>query len=489
MNTSVKILFALLLGLALGGAGVWLALKNPAAHVTPSPAPAKAADPKDRPVLYWYDPMVPDQHFDKPGKSPFMDMDLVPKYADEAAPAGSVGIDPRTLQNLGVRTAPAEEGKLWRRIDTVGTVMVDENRVQVVQARANGYIERLHVRAMNEPVKRGQLLAEVYSPALFTAQEEYRLALKAKDDAAWIAAARQKLLLLGLSEDQVGRIESGGPAQRRVAYHAPVGGVVSELGVKEGSSVSEGTPLMTLSDLSRVWVIAQVPEDQAAWIVPGKSAEVRLNSRPDQVIEGKVDYLYPEFNRSARTLQVRISLPNPGLALKPGMYANVTLYGGASAPSVLVPSEAVIATGKRSIVLVAEGGGRFRPVEVKTGIESDGRTQILAGIQPGEQVVVSGQFLIESEANLKGALARLQGPEQTWQGTGRITAVDAAKGLLEMAHAPIPAIDWPAMTMPFDVANPGLLQGLKPGQQVTFDLARRGEGYVVVGIRPRESAP
>jgi len=487
MNTSLKITTALLLGLGLGAAGAWLALKGPAPHDTP--APAKTAVPGNHQVLYWFDPMVPDQHFDKPGKSPFMDMDLVPKYADEAASAGSVGIDHRTLQNLGTRTAPAEEGKLWRRIDTVGTVMADENRVQVVQARAGGYIERLHVRAMNEPVKRGQVLAEVYSPALYTAQEEYRLALKAKDDPAWIAAARQKLLLLGLSEDQVGRIEAGAPAQRRVAYHAPVGGVVSELTVKEGSSVSEGMPLMTLSDLSRVWVIAQVPEEQAAWIAPGKSAEVRLSSRPDQVIEGKVDYIYPEFNRSARTLQVRISLPNPGLALKPGMYASVTLYGGASAPSVLVPSEAVIATGKRSIVLVAEGGGRFRPVEVKTGIENDGRTQILAGIKPGEPVVVSGQFLIESEANLKGVLARLQGPEQTWRGNGRITAVDAAKGLLEMAHEPIPAIDWPAMTMPFDVADSGLLKGLKPGQQVDFDLARRGDSYVVVGIRPRESAP
>jgi Cu(I)/Ag(I) efflux system membrane fusion protein len=202
------------------------------------------------------------------------------------------------------------------------------------------------------------------------------------------------------------------------------------------------------------------------------------------VIEGKVDYLYPEFNRIARTLQVRIALPNPGLALKPGMYANVTLYGGASDPAVLVPTEAVITTGKRSLILVAEGGGRFRPVQVRTGMENEGRTQILSGLKAGDQVVVSGQFLIESEASLKGALDRLQGPGQTWQGTGRVTAVNAAKGELEMAHDPIPAIDWPAMTMPFDVADPALLKGLKQGQQVSFDLARQGEGYVVVGIRP-----
>ncbi|MEW5771358.1 MAG: efflux RND transporter periplasmic adaptor subunit [Pseudomonadota bacterium] len=486
MNTHLKILAALLIGLGLGAVGTWLAGPALQPHAAkPAPAAAQA----ERKVLYWYDPMVPDQHFDKPGKSPFMDMELVPKYADDAAPAGSVSIDPRTLQNLGVRTAAAEEGRLWRRIDTVGSVAADENRVEVVQARTPGYIERLHVRALNEPVRRGQLLAEVYSPTLFTAQEEFRLALKAKDDPAWLAAARQKLLLLGLSEAQVKKLEAGGPAQRRVAYFAPVGGIVSELPAREGASVSDGMPLMTLSDLSRVWVIAEVPEDQAAWIVPGKSAEVRLNAQPDKVIEGKVDYLYPEFNRESRTLRARIALPNPGLTLKPGMYANVTLYGGASEVAVLVPSEAVIVTGKRSLVLVAEGGGRFRPVAVKTGMANDGKTQILAGLKAGEQVVVSGQFLIESEANLKGALDRLQGPEQTWQGSGTVTAVDAAKGTLEMAHEPIPAIDWPAMTMPFDVSDRSLLVGLSKGQKVSFELAKKGEGYVVVGIRAAGTKP
>jgi Cu(I)/Ag(I) efflux system membrane fusion protein len=485
MNKHTQIGVALVVGLAIGvgigAAGYWLARGKDAGHHATAPAPSGAAERK---VLYWYDPMVPDQHFDKPGKSPFMDMDLVPKYADEVA-EGTVSIDPRTLQNLGVRTAEAEQGRLWRRIDTVGMVMQDENRVEVVQARAAGFIERLHVRAMNDPVRRGQLLAEVYSPALYTAQEEFRLALKAKDDPAWIAAARQKLLLLGLSESQVARLEGGAPSQRRVAYHAPISGVVSEIAAREGASVSDGMPLMTLTDLGRVWVIAQVPEDQAAWINTGKSAEVRLASRPDQVLEGRVDYIYPEYNRTARTLQVRIVLANPGLVLKPGMYASVTLYGGASDAAVLVPSEAVIATGKRSLVIVAEGEGKFRPVAVRTGIENEGRTQILAGLRAGDRVVVSGQFLIESEANLQGALARLQGPDETWTGTAEITAVDAAKGELEMAHDPIPAIQWPAMTMPFDVRDPALLRGLAKGQKVEFDLVREGDGYVVTAIRPR----
>lgn len=485
MNKKTQLSMALVVGLAIGlgigAGGVWLVRERDDGRHAPAPV---ANDAGKRKILYWYDPMVPDQHFDQPGKSPFMDMDLVPKYAEDEA-AGTVSIDPRTLQNLGVRTAVAEAGRLWRRIDTVGTVMQDENRVAVVQARASGYIERLHVRAMNDPVRRGQLLAEVYSPALYTAQEEYRLALKAQDDPIWIAAARQKLLLLGLNEAQLARLDGGGSAQRRVAYHAPISGVVSEITVREGSSVSDGMPMMTLSDLSRVWVIAQVPEDQAAWIVPGQVAQVRLASRPDRVLEGRVDYLYPEYNRTARTLQVRIALANPGLVLKPGMYAQVTLYGGASDSAVLVPGEAVITTGRRSLVIVAEGGGRFRPVAVRTGIENDGRTQILAGLRAGERVVVSGQFLIESEANLKGALARLRGPVETWTGTGVITAVDAASGELEMAHDPIPAIQWPAMTMPFEVRDASLLQGLAKGQKVEFDLAREGEGYVVVAIRPK----
>jgi Cu(I)/Ag(I) efflux system membrane fusion protein len=272
-----------------------------------------------------------------------------------------------------------------------------------------------------------------------------------------------------------------------VGYYAPAAGIVAEVAVQDGSSVSAGMPMFRIADFSRVWVIAEVVEDQAGWIVPGKSAEITVPSLPGKTFEGKVDYLYPEFNRSARTLRARIALSNPALELKPGMYASVTLYGGASEPAVLVPAEAVIQTGKRSIVIVREGEGRFRPVAVKTGIESEGRMQILTGLKAGEQVVVSGQFLIESEANLKGALDRLKGPGQTILGTGEITHVDAARGELEMAHDPIPAIGWPPMTMGFAVSDPALLKGLGKGQKVEFDLAKEGGSYVVVGIRPRSN--
>lgn len=481
MNGKLKFAAALVAGLAGGAGAVYLAMR-PAAHEAAAPnAPAAQAERK---VLYWYDPMVPDQHFDKPGKSPFMDMELVPRYADEAAGAG-VSIDPRARQSLGMRTAAAETGRLWRRIDTVGTVRVDDNRVMMLQTRANGWLETLHIHAVNDPVRKGELVAEVYSPDLYSAQEEYLLALKHPEDPAWLGAARQKLAFLGLSEAQIGRLEKTGQAQRRVPYYAPIGGIVSNIAVHPGAAVSAGMPLMEITDLGGVWVVADVVEDQLTWIVPGKSAEITFNAMPGETFEGRVDYVYPKLDPATRTVPVRIVLANPGHRLKPGMYANVTLFGGKGDAGVIVPSEAVIRTGERAIVLVAEGGGHFRPVEVATGMESDGRTLILDGLAGGEQVVVSGQFLIESEANLKGALERMKATgAESYAGTGRIVAADARTGALTMQHDPIPALKWPAMTMDFEVADPAILKGLRPGQSVTFEMTGKDGDFVVTAVRP-----
>ncbi len=494
MNSNIKLLAVLIAGLALGSSAAWFAARQqaPAADAGKMPkTPAPSAKP-DGKVLYWYDPMVPDQHFDKPGKSPFMDMDLVPKYAGGAT-EGGVSIDPRVAQNLGIRTAPAEKGRLWRRIDTVGYVRADDNRVQVLQARANGWIEALRVRALNDPVKRGELIAEVYSPDLYVAQEEFLLALKHPEEAAWIDAARQKMAFLGLSRNQIAGLEAGGKPQRRVSYYAPASGIVSRLAASEGGAVSAGMPILEITDLSRVWVTAELMEDQAAWITPGKSVEISVDSLPGETFAGKVDYLYPTVTANTRTHPVRIVLANPGLRLKPGMFAKVTLYGGKGEEAVLVPSEAVITTGKRSIVLVAEGDGHFTPVAVTPGMESDGRTAILKGLKGGEQVVTSGQFLIESEANLKGALDKLGAPgeaaKKVHTGTGRITKVDAASGELEMQHEPIPSLDWPGMTMEFEVKDPAILKGLKVGQMVDFDLVKEDDGFPVVAIRPKGAKP
>ena len=489
MKPNLKLIAALLAGLALGGAGAWLILEHRNEHSAPPAADAAAGAGSEKQVLYWYDPMVPDQHFDKPGKSPFMDMDLVPRYAGEET-EGSISIDPRVVQNLGVRTAPAERGRLWRRIDTVGYVRADDNRVQFLQARVNGWIEALHVHTLNDPVRRGQLIAEIYSPDLYTAQEEFLLALKHPDDPRWIAAARQKLGFLGLSPSQIDALEKSGKAMRRVNYYAPASGVVSKISVHPGAAVSAGMPLLEITDLSKVWVTAEVMESQADWIAAGRPVEISVDSLPGEIFEGTVDYLTPAVNAGTRTHPVRIVLAHPGLKLKPGMFAKVTLYGGRGEEAVLVPSEAVITTGKRSLVLISQGEGRFQPVEVKTGMQSGGQTAVLEGLSGGEQVVTSGQFLIESEANLKGVLEKMKPVgQQVHTGSGRVTGVDAKTGFLEMEHDPIPSLDWPGMTMEFDVRDPAILEGLKAGQQVEFDLVKEDGGFPVTAIRPAPDKP
>ena len=490
MNSHLKIIVALAAGLGLGAAGMWYGLSHAPSSTDETAGVAAGQTQNERKALFWYDPMVPDQHFDKPGKSPFMDMDLVPKYADEDAGAG-VKIDPRTVQNLGIRTAEAEAGRLWRRIDTVGYVAADENRIRFLQTRVTGWIETLSVHAVNDPVKQGQLIAEIYSPDLYAAQEEFLLALKHPEDPAWIAAAKQKLGFLGLGEGQIANLEKGGKPQRRVAYYAPASGIVSKIAVHPGASVNAGMPLLEISDLSRIWVTAEVVENQANWIAPGKSAEISLASLPGELMEGTVDYVYPKLDPATRTLKVRIVLNNPGLKLKPGMFANVTLYGGKGDQGVIVPSEAVIQTGKRSIVLVAEGAGRFNPVQVMAGMESNGNTLILKGLKGGERVVTSGQFLIESEADLKGALEKLKAPgeEDVFKGTARIVVADAKTGELVMEHDPIPALKWPSMTMDFEVRDNAVLEGLRPGQAVEFDMMKEDGGFTVTAIRLQAGAP
>lgn len=394
----------LLLAAFLGG---YTLNKKNASPPEAAPATAPATADKERKILYWHDPMVPQQHFDKPGKSPFMDMQLVPVYADEAGDDGGITISPRVIQNLGVRTAPVETGALAKEVRTVGTVKPDEHRIEVVQSRAAGWVEQLEVKAVNDPVRRGQVLAEVYAPDLLAAQEEYLLALENRDDAL-TRAARARLSFLGLNEEQIAALEKNGKPARRVAFYAPIDGVVAELGVRQGMAVSPGMMMFNLVDLSVVWVNAEIIENQAGWIHQGDGAEVRIPSYPGKVFKGKVDYLYPGLNSETRTLKARIALKNPEGLLKPDMFVDVVLYGKTGENALMVPSEALIHTGRRTVVIVAEGEGKFRPVEVVAGSEAGGKTELLKGLQPGQTVVASGQFLIDSEASLRTALERFE---------------------------------------------------------------------------------
>jgi membrane fusion protein, copper/silver efflux system len=369
----------------------------------------------ERRPQYWYDPMHPTQHFDKPGKSPFMNMQLVPKYAQGGATEGgsaaplSIAVDSRVVQTLGIRLAKVEQGNFARVVDTVGSVGVDEHRIETVQVRQPGWVERLDVRAVGDPVRRGQLLAGVYSPDLLATQQELLIARKSADPLL-IEAARRRLMLFGLSASQIARIEKTGEVERRVDYYAPFDGYVMELGVRQGVAVQPGTTLFELADLSSVWVAAEVPESQAAWLKLGDSAEVEVPSLPGERFGAHVEHLYPELTQATRTLKVRIVVKNPHERLRPGMFATAHFHGITQDHVLTVPSEAVIKTGTRSVIIVADDGTHFRPALVRVGAEHGGRSEILEGLTLGQSVVASGQFLIDSEANLRGAFDNLAGP-------------------------------------------------------------------------------
>ena len=372
---------------------------------------ATTADSVAKP-LYWYDPMRPQQHFDAPGKSPFMDMQLVPKYGDaDVSSEGGVSISSQMAQNLGIRLAVVARASLARQLNVTGNVSADETRIETVQARSAGWVEQLLVRAAQEPVKRGQLLAEIYSPDLLAAQDEFLLALRS-GDAGLVDASRERLRLLGVSDGQIAQVQRSGKSSRRIALYAPISGVVQELGARLGMQLQPGMTLFSLVDLSKVWVLAEVPEANVDLAVSGRKVDVQSAALPGRVLKGVIDYVYPEVMPTTRTLKLRVVLDNPQQLLKPGMYASVQL-NGATRSTLLVPSEALIRSGSRSVVIVAEAGSRYRPVAVTVGAEADGRSEILSGLDEGQQVVASGQFLIDSEANLNGALSRIQGEPET----------------------------------------------------------------------------
>ena len=480
MNKTV--IATLIDGLAAGaGAGYWFAARQVPHAAAPSAKSDAAAAPKDgRKVLYWYDPMRPDQRFDKPGKSPFMDMQLVPKYADEApggkGEGGSIAIDSRVTQNLGVRVAEVRSGALAPRFAAVGTVEYNERAVVLVQTRVAGFIEKLHVRAPLDPVRAGDPLVEILFPDWAGAQEEYLLLRRAGPDTEPLArAARQRLTLVGMSEEQIAAIERDGKVHARVTLRAPVSGVVAELGAREGMTVAAGATLFRIAGLGTVWIVAQVPEAQAGLLTPGGRVEARVPAYPGETFPGRVGAILPEVNAATRTLRARIEVANPSGRLKPGMYANLA-FSAPGREALLVPADAVIRTGSRNVVIVAQGDGKFRATEVEVGMESGGDAEIRKGLAAGDRVVVSGQFLIDSEASLTGTIARLESapvlapPTTAPRGSGKVIGIDPAKGRVEIDHGPIPALQWPAMTMGFPVADKAQLSRLKKGDTVEFDL-------------------
>ena len=403
MSKNLKLLPLVLAAVA---AGILLGRGFSTSDSTSSDSAASA----EREILYWVAPMDPNYRRDEPGKSP-MGMDLVPVYADEvdAAP-GTVRIDPTVVNNLGVRTAVVERGTLPRLIETVGYIDYDEDTLQHVHTRVEGWIETLATKASGDPVQEGQLLFELYSPTLVNAQQEYLAAL-ASNNNALRNASRDRLTALGVTRSEIERLERERTPIQRVRVFAESDGVIAHLGVREGIFVTPATEIMSVARLDRVWVLAEVFERQAAWVEPGQAAEVELDYLPGRSWQGVVDYVYPELDPTTRTLKVRIRFDNEGEVLRPNMFARVSLRGSATEPVVQVPREALIRGGKTDRVVLALGDGRFRSQVVETGIESGDRVAILSGLEEGDTVVTSGQFLIDSESDIDSALSRMESME------------------------------------------------------------------------------
>jgi Cu(I)/Ag(I) efflux system membrane fusion protein len=435
----------------------------------------------EREILYWVAPMDANYRRDEPGKSP-MGMDLVPVYADEAnaADPAVVTIDPTVVNNLGVRTAKVEQGALSRKVETVGYVSYDEDTLVHVHSRVDGWIESLAVKAAGDPVERGQLLYQLYSPTLVNAQEEYIAALRSGNTNLQ-RASRERLGALGVTETEIARIDRDRRANRLVSVFAESDGYAVNLGVREGIYITPATAIMSIAGLDDVWVLVEVFERQAAWIQVGQQAEVELDYVPGQSWQGSVDYIYPELDPQSRTLKVRLRFDNQSRVLRPNMFARITIFGSATAPVVHVPREAVIRGGTVDRVVLAQGGGRFRAQPVDVGIESGNRVEIRAGLREGEEVVTSGQFLIDSESNIESALARMgeEGPDplpSRVQIGAVVRGVDLDAPSIRLQHDPVPEWSWPSMTMSFNVDDRAMIEGLAEDQPIEVVIEKLADG-------------
>jgi len=415
---------------------------------------------------------------------------MSPVYADGDADQGKVTVSSRIQQNLGVRTAEVTEGTLSPQVSAVGSIAFNERDQAIVQARATGYIEHLYVRATLDPVAKGQPLVSLYVPDWVAAQEEFLSVrrMKGTDLGGLVDGARQRMRQVGMDDGQIALVERSGKTQPRITLTAPLGGVVVELLAREGMTVMPGATLFRINGLSTVWANAEVPESQAALLRPGAKVQARSPAASGSTFDGKVQAILPEVNPSTRTLKARLELANPGSRLVPGMFVTMNFVDMRADKTLLVPTEAVIQTGKRTVVIVAEDNGRFRPVDVEAGLESGGQTEIKRGLSAGKRVVVSSQFLIDSEASLKGVEARLNSEPAAGAApvpaasaaapmaasaprhVGEAKVVSVGKDALTLSHGAIPTLKWGPMTMDFKLPPDGAARNVQVGDRVSFEF-------------------
>ena len=390
----------LAIALVAGAGGFWLGQRGG----TTSEAGSTQAERK---ILYWYDPMVPAEHYDNPNSLSSMGMKTVPKYADEAPAASAVpgvSIDPAARQNLGLRIVPAEVGSLPSALTVTGTIDFNQRNVAIGQARSAGFVIRVYGRAPGDVIGAGAPIADVQLPEWGGAQGEF-VAVRRLGRPDLTAAARQRLKLMGMSDGLIAQVERTGRTNGTVTISSPIAGVIQTLDARAGVTLAQGQTLAQVTGIGSVWLNAAVPEAQTGAVRIGQRVNATLAAFPGETFAGRIIAILPTTQPESRTLTVRIELANHGGRLRPGMFASVAV-GGDQKQALLVPSEAVIRTGARTLVMLALNDGRYRPAEVRTGHEGGGKTEILQGLSVGEKVVASGQFLLDSEASLTGIAAR-----------------------------------------------------------------------------------
>jgi len=535
MKQGTGMVVAVAVAAMAAGGGYWIGARKSggehgAAPAAQSTAIAPGGAKKEPKLLYYRNPMGLPDTSPTPKKDP-MGMDYVPVYEgaqeEEPTPANQIKISTEKIQKLGVRTEVASLRALDKLVRAAGRVEPDERRTYAISPKFEGYVERLHVNATGQPVAKGQALFEVYSPELVSAQREYAIAAQGVDslhEAGGEAQAGMRQLAASslmrlknwdISEEQVKALAKSGETRRTLTFRSPVSGIVTEKKALQGMRFMPGEALYQVADLSAVWVVADVFEQDIGLVKVGAGATVKINAYPEKIFKGSVTYVYPTLTAETRTIPVRVELANPGQLLKPGMYAQMEVTVAAKGPVVTVPISAVIDSGTRRIVLIQAGEGRFEPREVKLGARSDTYVEVIEGVKDGEPVVVAANFLIDAESNLKaavggfghsahGAAPKTEGEASakapagagveakqaapvakgsSHQADGKIDTIDAKAGTVSIAHGPVASPKWPAMTMDFMLANSALIGTLKPGATVAFTFVERKPGeWVIVKI-------
>lgn len=492
MRTAVAVLLVSGALAATAAAGFWIG--RHADRPTGS-EPNASTEPGGRRVLYWHDPMVPGQRFDKPGKSPFMDMQLEPVYADDASSNG-VQVSAQSQQNFAVRLKQVEKASLGSSVDVIGTVQFNERHVSVVQTRVQAYVERLYVRVPLERVKKGQLLAQLYAPDWLGPLEELVALNRGPGTAELLDAAKTRLSALSVPESLVREALRTGVASARFSLAAPQDGLVSQVMAREGAAVAPGATLFEITDFSTVWAVADLPEAVLAHVAPGQMAVATLQADPSVSVTGKLTEILPQLDPATRTAKARFDVPNRNGALMPGMLMRLTIKGDTK-DRLWLPSESVIRAGDKTLVILRNATGGFERRGVTLGINQGDRTEVVSGLAEGDSVVASGQFLIDSEANLRTALDNLAPETPQAASTGEASKPFHTIGIVEsvepgeitLSHQPVPELKWPAMTMGFSVREPITSAQFKVGARVEFEFVQVPGGYEIVKATPLQGTP